>query len=223
MTTGYGRPILAGVVMAVIVLGGLAAWAFVGGSFGTPQDVNAIVVVLVTPDEEGVQLPQAMSFYELGTAGVDETPIDPDLEVTLAGSNYNKLRDAYPFGGGQLLVDTWAEAAGVDSPEWVVVDETTWYALAGEESIRIDMPADAEVFDGSMLYSFASGPASYSAQEVAALLKGVDYLETVDRADIRAQVSEELARLLSDHGDGVSLRTSLPDDLLATWMVRLGS
>lgn len=223
MSGEYGRPVLFGAVLAVLVVAGIAAWVVLGGDLGTPQDVDAILVTLVTPDEEGVQLPQAMAYFELGTAGVGATAVDPDLEVTLAGSSYTRLRDSYPFGGGDLLAQTWADSAGVESPEWIVVTQDVWLTLARDSDVTLDMPVDAEVFDGVTLYSFESGVGTYTGPEVVALMKGVDYLETDERADVRSQLMLELARLLSTAGDDVSVRTSLPDDLLATWMVRLGS
>ena len=223
MANEYGRPVLLGAVMALVVVVAFGAWAVLSGQFGTPEDVDHVVVVLVTPDEEGVQLPQAMALYEMGTAGVDATPIDVDLEVTLAGSSYTRLRDAYPFGGGDLLVETWAESAGVEAGEWIVVTQEAWSELAKDDEVTLDMPVDSEVFDGSTLYSFEEGVAAYNGDEILALLKGVDYFDAEDRSIVRVQVSGELARLLSVNGDDVSVRTSLPDDLLSTWLIRLGS
>ncbi|MDA3935830.1 MAG: hypothetical protein PF636_03045 [Actinomycetota bacterium] len=223
MAGDYGRPVLVGVVMALVVVGVLGVWVFLGGDFGATQDVDHIVVALVTPDEDGIQLPQVMAHYEFGTAGVDMTPIDPDLEVTLAGSSYTKLKDSYPFGGGDLLAETWAEASGGEVPEWIVVTQEAFLSLVGDQKIMIDMPADAEVFDGAALFSFESGKAEYSGEEIVALMKGVEYLEVNDRNLVRLQLMGEIASLLSVDGGHTVVRTSLPDDLLATWLVRLGS
>ena len=183
-----------------------------------------VLVALVLPDADGVNVPRAIELYARMNGKLTLTAIDPDQEATVSGTSAKTLADAYTFGGGGALADAYALSGGADEPAWVVVGQDAWNALRGGAPVELNIPAPLEVFDGSRLYSYPQGPTSVPVAEVRRVLDGVQLLSSQLRRGVRMQLGDGLAETIArDGAANVSeLRTNLSDEDAAAWIAILG-
>jgi hypothetical protein len=126
------------------------------------------------------------------------------------------VRDATAFVGAEGI----AEAVGTAAVplRWAEIDEAAWTAsLARKGPIRITIPVAIDTFDGSRLRGFESGVETVTAEDVAHLVNGAQYLNPKDRKALL----EGLARAVlisagaNRNGAAVSAKTELDPAALA--------
>jgi hypothetical protein len=167
------------------------------------DELAEVALVAAAPDENGHVVAQIVALADVRTGTL--TPVSPTTEVTVPGTTYTTLADAYPFGGGEGVAEALARAEGGPPPAYVALDaEALRDAVAGAGGVRITLPAEMAVFDGESLYSFARGPATLDADELGAVLKGAPYLDAAERAKLDTELAEMLAGLLAEWPGGLA-------------------
>jgi len=227
--TSTWRVALVGGVLGLVTVAAVV-WLAVSGVLPTgakraqASAEGPVLVALVLPDADGVNVPRAIDLYARVNGKLTLTVVDPDQAATVSGTSARTLADAYTFGGGAALARAYTQGAGADEPAWVVVGQDAWNTLRGGAPVEIDIPAPLEVFDGSRLYSYPQGPTSVPVTEVRRVLDGVQFLSSQLRGSVRTRLGEGLAGTLEGAGAAnvSELRTNLSDEDLAAWIAILG-
>jgi hypothetical protein len=224
-----GRVVLIGAGLAIATVA-VAAVLLATGVVSLPKSPEAaaqgpVLVVLVLPDESGVQVPRVLDVYTRSGSGWSIASVSPTLPAVVSGTSGRTLADAYVFGGGNALASAYSAGSSTPASAWVVVDQTAWEQLAGQTPMNLDLPMHMEVFDGTRLTVFEQGPASVAATQTSLLLNGAGYLSTLDSTLLRARVGDVLAGKLSRARpqDVDALKSSLDGATLAVWLRGLGT
>lgn len=226
----FRRALLAGTLAGVVVIAAIAAYVFAtGGLRPAHAGADDVIVVLILPDEDGVAIPRTIARYAaIAPAALHVDPLTP---AKIAGTGYDTLRDAYPFGGGSGLASALhgatppppGAAASGPRPAYVLVDRDALIALATlggmNARLTLDNPEHMEVFDGSAMYTFTEGSITVDPADLPALFNGAEYLTEADRESLRVQVAGEIvSRLVSAPGSFDSVETDLSAEEFATWL-----
>lgn len=189
----------------VIALGAAAAWylgVFESDTVG-PDDLAEVALVAAAPDENGDVVAQIVALVDVDAATLE--PVSPATDVTLPGTTYGTLADAYPFGGGAGVSAALARVRGGEAPAYVAVDAASLRSAVAEAGgVRITLPAEMAVFDGETLYTFAPGATTLTADELGAVFKGAPYLSAAQRAELDDELAGMLATLLAEWPDGLA-------------------
>lgn len=189
----------------VIALGAVAAWylgVFESDTVGA-EDLAEVALIAAAPDENGDVVAQIVALADVRAGTVE--PVSPATEVTLPGTTYSTLADAYPFGGGAGVAEALARARGGPAPAYVAVSAAALRSAVAEAGgVRITLPADMAVFDGETLYTFSSGPTTLTADELGAVFKGAPYLSAAERAELDAEFANMLTALLAEWPGGLA-------------------
>ncbi|KUK47810.1 MAG: hypothetical protein XD74_1604, partial [Actinobacteria bacterium 66_15] len=154
------------------------------------------------PDENGDVLAQVVALVDVGAGSIE--PVSPATEVTLPGTTYGTLADAYPFGGGAGVAEALARARGGAAPAYLALDASALRsAVAKAGGVEITLPAEMAVFDGETLYTFAPGAVTLSADDLGAVFKGAPYLTDAQRSELDAELADMLATLLAEWPGGL--------------------
>jgi hypothetical protein len=190
---------------AVIALGAAAAWylgVFEGGTVGA-DDLAEVALVAAAPDENGDVVAQIVALADVRAGTVE--PVSPATEVTLPGTTYGTLADAYPFGGGAGVAEALARVTGGPTPAYIAVDAGSLRGAAAEAGgVQVTLPAEMAVFDGEDLYTFTAGVTTLDADELGAVFKGAPYLSAAQRAELDAELADMLATLLAEWPGGLA-------------------
>ncbi|MHB8050915.1 MAG: hypothetical protein ACYDHQ_06815 [Coriobacteriia bacterium] len=183
------------VVAAVVVL-------FMTGRIGptgvAAEDLSRVLLVGAAADENGDVVAQIVAIADVSGAAVTLEPVSPAMSVTIPGTTYDTLADAYPFGGGAGVATSLARAEGGDPLPYVALSASALdAALEQEGSVTLTLPAPMSVFDGEELFTLASGTRTLTPAEVAAVFKGAPYLEPGDRTELDAELAGLFAELVS--------------------------
>lgn len=183
--------LLATALAAAIALGG---WYLVSSGVVrieglTDEPAGQVLFIVAAPDEDGAMLAQLLFVADTTGGQVVVEPVSPDLEVTIPGTTYERLGDAYPFGGGAGTAEALARSRGGEALPYVVLDAGDLEVLgAARAGLSVELPQPMSVFDGTRLFAFPAGRQSLDGPEVGAVLKGAPYLPVADREDLYASL-----------------------------------
>lgn len=211
-----------GVVVALVVLG-LGAYLHVNGKrmrFESHRDVSRVLVILALPDEGCHVVAQVVAEVDL--AGRHVTSVDPSMSVTIPGTSYSALRDAYPFGGGAAVAQALARARGGEvRPYLVLTREEVQRWLSASSGVDVLVPEAMAVFDGEQLYEWDPGVARISTMsELCAILNGAGYLGADARERVLEWVAEGAVSWIGSNADkiggvaGGTVETDLTTEVL---------
>lgn len=208
----------------LVVLGGLAvavAVLFLTGKLGTTtvsaEELDRVLLVAASPDEEGEVVGQIIAVLEVGDGSVSAEAVSPALDVAIPGTSFSTLADAYPFGGGAGTADAYARVTDEQLPYVALTPEQLSAAVEAVGGVRVDLPAPMSVFDGEQLYSLKEGIQTLGGAELRAVFKGAPYLTAAQRGKLDAELVEALigslgkAEVLALPG----LDTNLDDEALS--------
>lgn len=168
------------------------------------EDLNRVLIVAASPDETDAMVGQIIVELDLTGKGVTATPVSPALPVTIPGTSYTALADAYPFGGGEGTAAALARARNERPLPYVAISaDQLAQAVKAAGGVRVDLPAPMNVFDGERLYSLKKGEQTLSADELHALLKGAPYLNAAERERLDRELADALVRALAAHPDAL--------------------
>lgn len=197
--------LLAGLI-AVLVIAAGAAYLRLSGCrlpFEGPRTIDRVLVVVALPDENRDVVAQAIAVADLARGTV--ASIDPSTTVTIPGTTYSSLRDAYPFGGGGGVARAVAKLTGEEPMPWIALGpEGVVHLLerTGQFGVRIDEPMS--VFDGERLYEFPAGIVMVgTVNELRAVLNGAAYLSESAREHVLQSVAEGIVDAIAGYKGGI--------------------
>lgn len=184
------------VVAAVVVL-------FITGRLGSTgvaaEDLTRVLMVGAAADENGDVVAQVITVGDVSESAKSLDAVNPATVVTIPGTTYDTLADAYPFGGGAGVAEALARVQGTDPLPYVALNARALAAaLEREGSVRLTLPAPMSVFDGEELFTLSSGAQELSPEEVGAVFKGAPYLAQAERAELDTELAGLLASLVAE-------------------------
>lgn len=229
MSTPTWRVVVVGAVMGVVAVAAFVVAALTGVLPGArpvavPLD-QPVLVMLVMPDANGVVVPRVIDLYSPLGAVTQLRSVDPSMPATVAGTTAQTLAEAYSYGGGGGVASAYATGAGVTQPAWVVIGPDAWLALVPGASLRLDLPSDMQVFDGTRLYAFSAGSGDVPTAETAQLFDGAAYLAADQQSSLRSQVGDAMESALASAtpAQAANVQSAFPAGELQTWIGSLGS
>jgi hypothetical protein len=188
--------VLAAAVVAVVAVSGCT-----GGPFGRSFEGSVLILVLGS-DMEGASVP--VSLFTLSSTDVLEADaIDSRTEVTVAGTSYDRLRDAYPFSGGSGVAAALGSSSESEPLPFVVLSAAATAALVGESGVTLALGEGVAAYRDGTLYRLPAGRHDYRGAELGALLASVDYLTDRDRTLVENAVAEAVARAVAGDPDAL--------------------
>lgn len=200
---GYGRAMVWGAMAGVLVIV-LAAAAVVwfAPALRSPMTVPGDRTLVVIASRDGTQtgqVAQLVGVADTSGGGLTVQLVDPLTTVTVAGTGYDRLADAYPFGGGTGVARAYASASGGQPLPVIALTEAGLVALVDRVGgLTLTIPSGIDVFDGTKLYTFPAGPQKLTGVQVVALLSAIDFNDSAEeRATMRAAIAGALAEGLA--------------------------
>ncbi|NTU70231.1 MAG: hypothetical protein HGB10_00165 [Coriobacteriia bacterium] len=205
--------------MALLVVGLIAGIGYmnIAGEKANSGDPDSpVVVVLESRAEDGATVAGLIGLVD--ASGV--TAISPDTSVTVPGTTYERLGDAFVFGGGNAVADAMSDAGKGDVGQYVTVPERLWVeAVDRVGGLRMTVPTRMSVFDGSNLATVRSGEQTLSGTELRTVVRGLGYLDAAQAEQLRRVAILGIAAAVADAKVEVSsVQSNMKTPLLATWM-----
>lgn len=198
-------------VAVVAVSVALLASGRIGSTTVAAEDLTRVLLVGAAADENGDVVAQIVAVADVSGPTATLEPVSPATGVTIPGTTYDTLADAYPFGGGAGVAEALARDDGTDPLPYVALDARALAAAVEQEgSVRLTLPAPMSVFDGDELFTLPTGAQSLDPAELSAVFRGAPYLDPTHRAELDAELAPLLARLV-----GVSAFEAVDTDLSA--------
>lgn len=193
-----GKAVLTGALFAVVVAAaiGLGGYAYVRSLTGAHdlKTGDRVALIFESPAQDG-----AMSATLIST--VDDTrmlDVSPETTVSVPGSSYTHLADAFVFGGGGSVVSALGAGAGGSPKAFVSVPMATWRAaVEATRGVSVQIPEEVSVFDGTRLTTIRSGEQTLTADQVSALLRGLPYVTPANRVGLRLALEQQLAAVVA--------------------------
>lgn len=219
-----GHAVATGALSALLVLALAAGGGYVylraTGSLSKRTDTARVALVIASTGEDGATVASIVALVTSSDATTTPTitDVDPDTKVAIPGTTYNRLKDAYAFGGGAAV----ARALPAPTPAYVAVPEAVWKTAldrGAEPGVRVTLPQALDIFDGSTLTSLGQGEQTLNGEQVAALLRAFAYVPAGDRAALRTSLVRGIASALTTQGAPVSrLSSDLKPKSLRLWL-----
>ncbi len=185
---GAGRAVTAGIFLAIALVAAGAAYVAMYGAPGADRGAVPQMVVLAAVcagEDGGLQTPVVTL---IDTISGEVTPLDPLATVTIPGTSYDNLRDAYAFGGGPAVAAAVGRLTGADEPAYVVLDADAWVtAVDAAGGATVVSPRAVDVFTGEQLFTFPPGPQTLSGADTCEYLKGTAYFADNERERVAEQ------------------------------------
>lgn len=211
---------VAALVLVAVVGGGGYLYLRGTGGLSRGTDTSRVALVIPAADQDGATVAQLIGLVESGGPGGTPTltDVDPDTHVAIPGTAFDRLRDAYSFGGGAAV----AAALPAPRPAWVAVPENVWRAaIDAHAGVAVTLPVSIDVFDGDTLTSLPTGEQRLDGAQSAALLRGIGFLAATDRAAVRKQLLAGIGAALAASPVRVAapaVKTDLTPEALAAWL-----
>ncbi|MDI6711712.1 MAG: hypothetical protein QMD96_00585 [Anaerosomatales bacterium] len=208
-TTGVAGAVRGGVLagLVVVLLAGAAlVYLRLSGQqlpFERARELDRVLVVVALPDENGDVVAQCIAVADLARGTVSS--IDPSTRVTIPGTTYSSLRDAYPFGGGDGVARAVAGLRGEEPMPWIALGpDAVFHVLGrtGQFGVQIDEPMS--VFDGERLYEFPAGIVMVgTVKDLRAVLNGSAYLSPSARRHVLESVAAGFVKAFASYKGGI--------------------
>jgi len=194
--------VLALVAAAALVLGRDKIAELAGGTAAV-RNASQVLIVAASPDDAGAVVAQIIARVDIPTGKL--VAEEPSSAVTISGTSYDTLKDAYAFGGGQGVASAYAQLHDADVLPYVAIGpQVLTAAVDAQGGVQLTLPVPMTVFDGEQLFSFAQGPVTLSGAQLAAVLKGAPYLTPAQRTVLNASLAEMYADLLGNWKNGLA-------------------
>lgn len=210
---------LAALVVVAMAGGGGYLYLRSTGALSRGTDTSRVALVIPGADKDGAVVAQLIGLVQSGSGRTPTlTDVDPGTRVRIPGTTFDRLGDAFSFGGGAAV----AAALPVPRPAWVAVPQDVWVAAVDAKAgIDVTLPVSVDVFDGSTLTSLPNGGQRLDGAKCAALMRGMSFLATADRAAVRKQLLVGIATALAAtpaHVTPTTVKTDLTSEALASWL-----
>lgn len=184
------------------------------------NDASRVALVIASPAADGAVVAQLVAIVDSNAsqnASTAITDVDPDTKVAIPGTSFDRLRDAYAFGGGAAVVAALPKPKPKPQPKpaYVAVPQPVWTAAVDRSrGVTVTLPASLDVFDGTRLTSFSAGEQRIQGEGIAALLMGLAHVPATDRATVRTQLERGIAASLAT--DAAATEAGVSSDLSRT-------
>ncbi len=180
-------------VITVVVVAGWGAVRLYQDAQSAPPE--RIVVIGETSLEDGTIVAGPVVVIEPDGTALKVTSIDAARSAAIPGTSYDRLSDALPMGGpelvSQLVLGEDAEKAG-----WIVLEQDGWAALIDAAGgADVEVPGETTVFTGDRLFRFEEGLKKLTGDEAVAIALGA---ETFDGIETAAKIRLALGAGLGD-------------------------
>ena len=215
-----GKSILVGAILALVLVVVLGAGGYLySRSVGGITDVrpeDRVVLIFESPAEDGATVAALISVVADGRM----RDVSPDTTVTIPGTSYTRLGDAFVFGGGAAVARALGDSPNGGRVAFVSVPESEWRAaIEASRGVEVSVRDKVTVFDGQKLTTIRAGKQTLSANEVAALLRGLSYVSPSQSQSIRRELERELASALASRTPSAGrLDSSLSPAALGRWL-----
>ncbi len=194
------------VLLVLVALGAGLAWqrGLIGPAGVSAEDVERVVLVAAAPDEDGAVVAQVIAVADITQTPATIEALDPSEPVVILGTSYDRLADAYAFGGGEGVAEAATTAFGGERLPYVALDAATLARAVDEAGgVRLRLPAPMSVFDGERLFTLREGVQDLDAAGLGAAFKGAPYLNERQGSALDAALADMLADVISgmDHAD----------------------
>lgn len=192
--------LVAALVVAVLLIVGAVAYAtgLIGDATVSADEFDRVLLVAASEDESGAVVAQIIAVADLSGAEAALEPISPVLRVTIPGTSFSELKDAYPFGGGRGTARALARAEGGDALPYVAISGTQLAdAVRAAGGVSVRLPVPLSVFDGERLFTLQAGTQQLDADELQAVFKGAAYLTAAEREKLDAALTVALQEALA--------------------------
>lgn len=190
-------------VVALAIVALLAAGLWFTGRLGargvSAEDLERVLLVAAAPDETGDVVAQVIAVVDVTGAAPVLTALEPGQTVTLPGTTYSTLADAYPFGGGAGVADALSHSGGERALPYVALSAAALAAsVESAGGVTVELPAEMSVFDGEDLFILPKGRQELIAAEFSAVLKGAPYLDKRKRTELDTELARITSALVAD-------------------------
>lgn len=210
------RPLLIGAALAVVVVvvaiavAALAAFVARGGAvkLGTRAAPDKVVVVFAMQDEQRTVVAQTIAVVDAATGSFETA--DTSATVSIPGTSYTLLRDAYPFGGAKAVATALDDGVLKPGTAWVEVTPDAWKRLL-KAGVDVTITESFETFDEvtERYTEFVDGPNHVAADDLWGLVNGVAYLSAGERSTIIDALARASLRELAAASPGQGITTDL--------------
>jgi len=210
--------LVAAVVGFLVLRGGTAGGSgSIGSKSTTPSEV---AVVFALPGEDKAVTAQMVAVVDYAT-GVYEL-VDTTMTVSIPGTSYSALRDAYPFGGAQAVATALADGKDSGSTAWVDVSPDAWKRLLAA-GVDTSMTEAFDTYDETTdRYSeFVVGPQHVAVEDLPGLVNGLPYLTETVRAVPTQQLAAASMRTLQAAKPGPGIETNLTAEQWNVFVTKL--
>lgn len=193
------RPIIVGAVAALLVVAAAVGAMLAFNRLRPPAplgDPSKVVVVFALPGEDEAVTAHLVAVVDPKAAPATYKVVDASSTVTLPGTSYTTLRDAYPFGGAEAVAKALEGGALEKGTAWVEVSPAAWTKLV-QAGVEVSLTANFDTFDGERFAEFPKGPQTVAAVDLRAFMNGLAYLARTDRDPAVAAVAAESLKGLS--------------------------
>lgn len=211
--TSTTRSVLVGATLAVVVVAAAVAALVMlrPGAGGGAADSNVpskVVVVFAMAGEDNAVTAQMVAVVDAKTGRYEIK--ETSSTVSIPGTSYSLLRDAYPFGGAKAVAAALDGGSIKAGTGWVDVSPEAWQRLlAPGVDVTITEPFDT--FDEvSERYSeFEIGMQHVAAADLRSLVMGVAYLGAGSRWTIQGELASASLRALASTTPTQGIATDL--------------
>ncbi|MDZ4063473.1 MAG: hypothetical protein U1E22_02290 [Coriobacteriia bacterium] len=206
----FGRSLAVGAVLGLVVVVLIAAGLYVFrgdellGVSGSPDDM---LVVLETTEADGARVAGVIVHMVMAEDTCTVEVVDPLAQVTLPGTSYTALKDAYPFGGASSVAEIWADAEDRETPAWVALPEAVWGEIVDREGgVVLDVPNPVNVYaDGEFVAIPAGAAQRLDSLAIRGLIADVVFNTDAGYADeMRIGIGTALSGALRANWDAVA-------------------
>lgn len=204
--TAIRRGALVGVAIVVLAAALIAAYAVTGHRLPGQgrQYSGQVLVVAALPNAEGDIVASVIAAVDTSGGSAAIRSIEPSSPITMVGSGYDLLRDAYAIGGGGAVAEGVAQQEGADPMPFVDLGpDAVSAAITAAGGVSMDLPSEMNVFDGVRLYTLPAGPITASADEFRAIIDGAAFLPAAERESVLQQASSGIVGLLAGYPGGL--------------------
>jgi len=210
--TSTRRSVLVGATLAVVVVA-----AVVGGllllrpaaKVSTAQAApSTVVVAFALAGEDNAVTAQVVAIVDYATGRYEL--VDTTKTVSIPGTSYSQLRDAYPFGGAEAVAAALTDGTAQAGAAWVGVSPAAWKRLLAA-GFDATMTEAFDTFDETVdRYSeFVVGPQHVVVEDLPGLVNGLPYLAETARTVPTRGLAVASLRALAAAKPGPGIETNL--------------
>jgi hypothetical protein len=210
--TSTTSSVLIGAALAVVVVaaavGALVMLRPTGGGVAESAAPTRVVVVFAMAGEDNAVTAQLVAVVDSASGRYELK--ETSSTVSIPGTSYSLLRDAYPFGGAKAVAAALDGGAVKAGTGWVDISPEAWQRLlaAGVE-VTITEPFDTFDEASDRYTEFEAGTQRVEAADLRSLVNGVPYLGSESRTTILGELAAASLRALASTTPTQGIATDL--------------